>query len=138
MSAAAARISVLLKLSKTRAFTVDERIEWENLLGIAGDSSDDDRGPIGGPDGPQSDSDNDYPDDSDDSDFEGIHANAPPLLDFAEIDRAEEIIADAARDDADDDSGADGDGDDAEPTAAIEAANRGQRYVGQGKQDNTK
>lgn len=122
----------LPNLSNSRSLTAFEQFELKNLLESVCDSSDDEHGPIGGPDIRWDDFDSDSSDgsaDEDNSDFEGTYANDPPLLDFAAIDTAEEVMANAAINDG----GADVP---EEPTEAIETL-RGQRYVGQGKQDKT-
>lgn len=131
----ALRISELINASNRRELSDHEQIELKALLGCDSDRDGDDGGWIGGRDlavlnydtVDALDDANDG-NDSDDSDFEGKYANDPPLLDMADIDAAEEEIANAGIDD---------DVAETVEVAAAAEANRGPRYVGQGKNDKT-
>lgn len=72
--------------------------------------------------------------DSDDSDFEGQHANAPPLVDFVTLDEANALELSNIQLEPEAEPPADPPV--TEPETAIEP-NRGQKYMGQGKTDKT-
>lgn len=136
-----ARISALINFVNSRELSEAEQLELNELLGKSDSEDESVGGPIGGydlavlnydtVDAPVESDQSDQSDDDDDSNFEGPHADVPPMLDIHEIDAAEEQIANIDLDFAEAEVFADF----IEPTEAV--ANRGQRYTGQGKNDKT-